>query len=220
VVQSALGVSPECFSAEDLVQAFYEGVTNKHATHLKACKTCAENVSAFVATMAGEQKDVVSAALRGVQPEGEKAPRFIPDVVPAIIAMKSNRINVLRKPAAVTFVCDVIPLGLEGLLSIDASSCKATGALVSTDAPRAELVDSNNDGQPDFVRLSFSGLGLGKSIASAIHKNQSVVDTVQITGTLSGGSHTSRFAGQMQVELQQSPAAPSWAGSADSERSA
>lgn len=205
VIQRALGVGPECFSAEDLVEALYEGVTDKNATHLKACKTCAENMGAFVSTMVGEQKDVVSAALRGVQSESKKAPRFLPDVVPAIIAMHNNVINVLRKHAAPAIVCEVIPVGLESFSSIDASSIKATGALVSTDAPKAELIDSNNDGKPDFVRLSFSGLGLGKSIASAISKNQSVVDTVQITGTLSGGAQTSRFAGQMQVELQQEP---------------
>lgn len=201
VFEQALGVGPDCLSAENLVQALYEGVVHSNASHLTTCRTCAENMAAFTFTLAGQGRDVVGAALGNIEKETKPALPLSSQVVPAIVAMENNLIRVPRQ-GAIGFACEIIPLGVESLSSIDPGSIRATGALLSSAEPSIELLDHNQDGKPDSIRLEFPGLNVGSRIAGALENDQSVSDTVQITGTLCDARSKYRFAGQMQVEFE------------------
>jgi hypothetical protein len=177
----------------------FDGITDASATHLMRCTTCRENIAAFTVASSGKYSDVVGKAL-GHKQRDTLVSRT--EILPAIIAMRDNVIEVNPEESNVGFTCDVIPFGIVDPHYIDVSGVQATGALISSAKPTAEFVDNDHDGLADSVRLYFSDLVVGKRAASALENNQTVIDTVKIAGSLSCGDKVSQFAGQMRVQLQ------------------
>src|SRR5437016_3195194 len=108
VFDEALGVGPECLSAEHLVHALFDGITDASATHLMGCTTCRENMAAFTVASAGKHSDVVGKALGHKQRDTLVSHT---EILPAIIAMRDNVIEVNAEESNVGLTCDVIPLG-------------------------------------------------------------------------------------------------------------
>ncbi len=88
-----------------------------------------------------------------------------------------------------------------GFDQIDVSSLRATGAIVSNGAPKVEYVDLNEDGNTDFIKLTFSDGHLAARVREAINGHQNVVDTVQINGIVSPKNKSKRLVGQASIEF-------------------
>jgi hypothetical protein len=66
---TALGIGPECLSAEKLVRVLFEGIEDTSLSHLLGCTTCQENLVAFTKASQDKHSDVVANALgQGQEP--------------------------------------------------------------------------------------------------------------------------------------------------------
>jgi len=188
---AALGVGPECLSAEALVRTLSEGITGPTERHLLGCSTCRENLVAFTMATQHSRSDVVANAL-GKKQERETALADT-SILPAIVAVEDSVIKISSKRPY--FVCELIPLGVSAE-SLDVSSIQATGALISNAQPTVEAANK------DRIRIRFSNLILGEHVEDALDNNQAVVDTVEIAGRVSETGHPDKFVGLVKIQLQ------------------
>lgn len=199
VFETSLGVDEDCLSAEKLVALLRQGVRGEDATHLMSCSTCAENVRNLQSVMLASGKDFVGNALKKTSSKTEDL--FKDDFFPVVLAIPDKMISVSEQgDESLAFTCGLFPLA-SGVDDIDVSSLQASGAIISKGVPEVEFVDLNDDGNADFIKLTFPEGYLAGRVREAVSGHQNVVDTVQIGGDIVRNKAKKRLAGQARVEF-------------------
>jgi len=203
VFDASLGVDEKCLSAEKLVQLLHQGVHGEDAAHLMGCSTCAENVRNLQSVSLKSSRDFVGSALK--KTASERVTPFKEEFLPAILAIPEKMIGVATEEArgSLAFTFGLFPVN-SNLDEIDVSSIQATGAIVSEGAPTFELVDLNEDGKADFIKLTFAEGHLAARVQEAIRNHQNVVDTVRIDGNVLRQKGKKQLVGQARIEFANS----------------
>jgi len=203
VFDASLGVDEKCLSAEKLVQLLHQGVHGEDAAHLMGCSTCAENVRNLQSVSLKSSRDFVGNALK--KTATERVTPFKEEFLPAILAIPEKMIGVATEEArgSLAFTFGLFPVN-SNLDEIDVSSIQATGAIVSEGAPTFELVDLNEDGKADFIKLTFAEGHLAARVQEAIRNHQNVVDTVRIDGNVLRQKGKKQLVGQARIEFANS----------------
>ena len=78
---------------------------------------------------------------------------------------------------------------------------RVSGAIVTRDVPVARVIDVDEDGRPDLLRITVTNGELAPRVREAIQQGQHVVDTILVTGNFEG--RTARgFLGQARLEFK------------------
>ena len=205
IFERPLGTGEECLSARQLVGYLQAGAPQEEIGHLVRCSVCRESLAGLAGVHLESGREFVVNALRIVGQQNtkrnilKKGLEIIksidigeifrgPRPLPAFIALKDTVLQVSDPLATdLTLSCDLIPtIGLNLLGKIKRDSLRVEGALLAKKIYVAEPIDLDQDGQPDLLRITFTGGHLASRVRKAIQQRQSVVDTICLKGQFEG----------------------------------
>jgi hypothetical protein len=204
-----IGVSEDCLSSQKIYDLLMGGANQRDREHLMSCLTCRENLSLLSQVRLEPRPDFIVKTLEQARSESNRKvakhqPMETGFPIPAILARETRTVRVdPRSTNQLTIVFDVIPGFAAALLKdVDLLSFKVEGALRKPTSVTVELVDVDDDNEPDSLRVRIDGAMLAPRVLKSLLNHQRVIDTVRLRARFLQGKRR-EFAGQANLEFHE-----------------
>ena len=190
-ITEPLGVSDMCLSPAEIVSMTSNGLSGERLEHVLDCSACFEQITGLAELQLQSPPDFVANALRQagrrtpITLERELSKVTEPRPRLALLAVGDGTIQIAKKSdRTIDFRCDVIPTFKIDVRKQQVAGLKITGALVAKEGEVLNLVDVTKDGHPDMMAVHFPHATLSARVRDGVAHEQTVVDTVVVTGYL------------------------------------
>lgn len=210
VFDQPLGAREECLSPRRLAVLLRDGAAERDLKHLKTCPICQEVVSQMNLALGEEPRAFVERALDvadGRQPDESiwatgEAVRHA-GLLQAIVGVEEDVVFAGRHEVGLTI--DLFPaFAARYLEDIDMTSLRMEGAVIADAVKVDGLVDLDEDGRPEYLRLHVDGK-LARRVRRAIASHQSVIDSIRLSGRFHNLRGVTGFTGSASVEFSAEP---------------
>jgi hypothetical protein len=196
-----LGRDEKCLSALQIVEILQGGAKGASLEHLLECQVCLENLTQLASVNLQSAPDFVSRALRASGEVSLAEPRRTERPLAAILGLPDAlRIDDAEAQNLVLSFTVIPAFKRELLRAIDARSLRLEGAVIAAAGTIEDRVDTNRDGQTDYLRVKFEHARLAPRVRQGVADRQNVIDTVRLYGVL-GDEKREEFVGQGLLEF-------------------
>jgi hypothetical protein len=186
-----MGPTDDCLSASQIVRMFESGARPEELRHLLACQICKD---LYVRSNQIERMLAIDSSASAAEKFGQKLKNTFfgqtknpqPHLL-AVVGLSEPELEVMDLEAHVSLTIDLLPVSSSTAASIDMSTLKLNGAVIS-DSPILRSNDRESGQSDQLATVTFERGKLSKDVKRTLAEHIKVADQVQVTGALKGGN--------------------------------